>query len=110
MIIIANEITMDSLSSNAGKLIAERIISEYNTSEKITIDFKDTDSHTSLFFNALFGILANEYGVSILDKIVFINESNLDKETHMMCIDNTKSHLSNPKYSEAVKGNTYEDK
>lgn len=71
----------DVLSPFGGKALGDRILKE-NENFPVTLDFKDSGSHTSLFFNAMFSVLKGIDDSSIINDIKLINETDLDVDTY----------------------------
>lgn len=94
MIINVKEITdNDLVSPIGGKLLGEKIVSIFNGTV-IELDFVNTGSHTSLFFNAMLNELLSISDLSIDKTIKIINSTELDKDTFKICKDNFEQKMS----------------
>lgn len=82
----------DVLSPVGGKKVGEKIIAEKG-SRPIILDFQDSGSHTSLFFNAMFNALRNFPEIDINQDIKLENETPLDIDTYKRSKDNFLNKL-----------------
>lgn len=71
----------DVLSPVGGKKVGEKIIAEKD-SRPIVLDFHDSGSHTSLFFNAMLNMLKDAPEININQDIQVVNETPLDVDTY----------------------------
>lgn len=94
----------DSFSAKAGEKLAEKLIFSLKNNETVILDFSDSGSHTSLFFNALLGTVATRLGIGKLEMIDIKKETELDSDTWERCKKNMKKNFTDSKYRDAVKG------
>lgn len=99
MIIYVRDIVKDSFSPIFGKILWQQVEKEGNLHEEneIVLDFKETDSFTTLFFNAMFNEIKENYdrkeALNIIDKLKIVNLGENDTDTFHRSESGIKSKI-----------------
>ena len=92
----------DRVSPVGGEKLAKKVSQEIKKmNQKITVDFNESGSHTSLFFNAFYGYLFKDDAESIesiVSKMKMVNLTKLDTGTNEKCKENSVKQYSDIDY------------
>lgn len=104
----------DRVSPVGGEKLAKKVLPEIKkANQKIIIDFSESGSHTSLFFNAFYGLLFKNDTDNIkevISKIELTNLTKLDVETSEKCRENSARQYSDSEYRVSIENLGYEEK
>lgn len=103
----------DRVSPVGGEKLGKKVSLEIKkTNQKIIIDFSESGSHTSLFFNAFYGFLFKNDSENIKDiisKIELTNLTKLDIGTSEKCRENSTRQYSDNEYRVSIENLGYEE-
>ncbi|WP_261649569.1 STAS-like domain-containing protein [Leuconostoc mesenteroides] len=99
MIVYVHKIVQDSFSPIFGKMLWQQVEKEGNVQKEseIILDFEGVDSFTTLFFNAMFNEIKENYNrevaLSIIDKLQIKNIGDIDTDTFQRSKSGIKSKI-----------------